>query len=220
MKIIESSDGSHTLYREDIDETYHSIHGAVQESKHIFIKNGLCEKLKETASLSILEVGFGTGLNAFITYLEILSRKSTIEYVGIEAFPVPMAIIQQLNYSNIFDEKVKEVFGDLHQTPWNEKINIAENFTLEKVEGKIEEYFTDKTFDLVYYDAFGPDAQGEMWDKEIFRKLFSMMKKDSIFVTYCAKGQVRRDLIEVGFTVERLPGPPGKREMIRARKIG
>lgn len=221
LKIITSSDGSHTLFREDIDETYHSTHGAIQEAKHVFIKNGLHKLLPEKDSISILEVGFGTGLNAFITYLESLNFKNKISYTGIELFPVTQDIVCKLNYTEALTDKEeeKEVFSRMHQVEWGRETSFSDNFTLNKVNERIEDFSSDNLFDLVYYDAFGPRAQEEMWNKSVFAHIYNMMSSNAVFVTYCAKGQVRRDLIEVGFSVERLPGPPGKREMLRATKL-
>lgn len=204
------------MYREDIDETYHSTHGAIQEALHVFIEKGLKEVEKTKEDFTILEVGFGTGLNALLTSL---NSNSKIQYIGIEAFPIDQSIINQLNYiSEIGNKKGADTFDKLHNAEWGVFSEITKTFSLKKVKGEIQHVDLGNEIDLVYYDAFGPNSQGEMWDINIFKKLYASMSQNGVFVTYCAKGQVRRDLQSVGFTVERLEGPPGKREMLRAVK--
>lgn len=216
-KVTITKDGSSTLYNSSFNQHYHSIHGAVQESKHVFMKMGWEEASQTKSEISILEIGFGTGLNAFLVLQECLrdvSRKCF--YTSLEAFPVDEHLIAELNYA---DENEGELFQSLHNAEWNADEVISNNFILKKINIKLEDYFPGaNSFDLIFFDAFSPEAQPELWTEGIFRKLYDGMKQGGILVTYCAKGQVRRNLIAAGFNVERLEGPPGKREMLRAIK--
>ena len=216
-EIIETSDGSKTIHLPEWNESYHSKHGAVQEALHVFIESGL-NQLQQT-EINILEVGFGTGLNCLLSFEKTLHTNKKIIYTGLDAFPVDDKELSQLGYQSLREmEQQKQLFDKIHATPWEEMVEIAPHFKLKKIEQKLEDFAPEKdSFDLIYFDAFGPGVQPEMWTIDIFIKLFSSMNKNGIFVTYCAKGQVRRDLIEVGFQVERIPGPPGKREMLRGR---
>ena len=217
IKIILSKDGSHTLYREDIDETYHSKHGAIQEAQHVFIDMGLKEVEKSKKDINILEVGFGTGLNALLT---CLNCKSKINYIGLEAIPLKNNVLDGLNYdTTVIEDNSQEIFKSIHNAPWETQYPITSLFSIQKVEKEIQKYEIAQPIDVVYYDAFGPNSQAEMWDISIFEKIYKAMRSQGIFVTYCAKGQVRRDLESVGFVMERLEGPPGKREMLRGRKL-
>ena len=213
-----TADGSHTLYVKDLNETYHSINGAIQESKHIFINAGF-NYLKKP-QLKILEVGFGTGLNAFLTLLECIKTKTKIDYTTIETFPLANKIIEQLNYTTELKSILKEtkLFHLLHQVAWERYQKITSNFQLNKIKVELNNYQTIEQFDLVYFYAFAPQVQPDMWTKSIFEKVYDLMSEGGILVTYCAKGSVKRTLIEVGFNIENLPGPPGKREITRARK--
>ncbi|MCT4582818.1 MAG: tRNA (5-methylaminomethyl-2-thiouridine)(34)-methyltransferase MnmD [Flavobacteriales bacterium] len=213
-----SNDGSHTLYRPDIDETYHSIHGAIQEAEHVFIQTGLAPLVKKKGMLTLLEMGLGTGLNALLTANYSYLVKQQIHYIGLEAFPVAKALIEKLNYVGLIGGTSQKHFNAIHDSQWG-GIGVVNNYmTLQKVEQKLEDFTPHKTIDLVYYDAFGPNSQAEVWDIQLFKKLCHYMHHGGVLVTYCAKGQVRRDLQTAGFIVERLPGPPGKREMLRAIK--
>ncbi len=216
-KIVTTADGSKTIYLEDWDEHYHSKHGAVQEAYHVFIKNGL--SLFDSGSISILEMGFGTGLNALITLMEVERTDLNIRYTGVEAYPISSKECGQLNY--IAELKAKEfqsVFKKMHECPWEGDYRISNNFVLHKKQMNFLDIDAKALFDLVYFDAFGARVQPELWTETIFEKMFQALKKDGILVTYAAKGSVRRAMQSVGFIVERLPGPPGKREMLRARK--
>ncbi len=216
-EIIQTSDGSTTIYLPDLDENYHSTHGAIQEAEHVFIQHGL-RKIEESEPnvISIFEMGFGTGLNAFLT--KVRSR-SKIEYTGIEAYPVRAEEIEALNYVDLVGSEYKIDFQLIHKAKWNERISLDDRFSLKKVEEKIEIYnMSHASFDLIYFDAFGPRAQAEMWDVQILEKMYDGLKEGGVLVTYCARGQFKRDLKALGFTVEALPGPPGKREMTRAWK--
>lgn len=219
-QLITTSDGSHSLFIESFDESYHSIHGAIQESKHVFIEAGLKNlTLEEGQILEVLEMGFGTGLNVFLTYLA--AKKQAIHYTSLEAYPVEFEMIQQLNYVEELEvnESDKAIFEKLHQADWNQKIAISTNFHLTKLNQKLEEVdLPSNHFDLVYYDAFAPSAQPELWTETIFTKLFACMKEGGVLTTYCAKGVVKRTLKKVGFQIKALPGPPGKREMTKATK--
>jgi len=214
-----TADGSTTLYRKDIDETYHSHHGALQEARHVFIQEGLVQKL-DLPKIKILEIGLGTGLNALLTYLFAKDNKLNIEYHGLEAFPLSEEILKHVNYKDVIqDNRVEKAFQDLHQASWNEKFSWSEQFEMLKIHDELQSYHAPKDFfDLIYFDAFGPRAQEEMWDINLLSKLYSELKFGGILVTYCAKGSFKRDLKSIGFKLESIPGPPGKREMTRAIK--
>lgn len=216
--IVTTSDGSKTIYIEDWDEQYHSKHGAIQEAYHVFIKNGL--SLFGNRSISLLEIGFGTGLNALITWIEAGKLKLCIDYTGVEGYPVPSEELQQLNYIDELNaESFREGFHKMHSAPWEERILVADNFTLHKQRKDFMEIGDSNRFNLIYFDAFGARVQPELWTEAIFHKMQHALKPNGILVTYAAKGSVRRAMQAVGFKVERLPGPPGKREMLRATKL-
>ncbi|WP_139958524.1 tRNA (5-methylaminomethyl-2-thiouridine)(34)-methyltransferase MnmD [Flavicella sediminum] len=216
-EIIITSDGSTTIYMPDWDEQYHSKHGAIQEAYHVFIKSGL--EAHPSKNLNILEIGFGTGLNCFITLIEGAKNNLTVDYVGIEAYPIKEDEILQLNYvSELEARNLAHKFEEMHLFPWDAKQQVNENFHLTKRKQFIKDIADINTFDLIYFDAFGARVQPELWTEEIFGKMFEAMKPGGILVTYSAKGSVRRAMQTVGFTVTRLPGPPGKREMLRAVK--
>lgn len=215
IKIIDTGDGSHSLYDNVLNETYHSRHGARRESMHVFIASGLKKIAPSNSPICILEVGYGTGLNAFLTAIESRAYASGVHYTTLETNPLDATIYNQLNYA--LDEE-KELFNKIQEIDWEKDAFISDHFTILKKQVKVQDFATEKKFDLVYYDAFGPPTQPEMWTKEIFERLYHHLNTGGIFVTYCAKGQVRRDLESCGFKVERLPGPPGKREMLRATK--
>jgi len=216
-EIITTSDGSTTIHLPEWNENYHSKHGAIQEAKHVFIANGL--SLFKDKSIAILEIGFGTGLNAFITFLESREMKIDVDYVGVEAYPISETEISSMNYVaalNVNDQN--EVFKKMHNIVWEEKTKISEAFTLTKRQQFFNDIEDIQRFDLIYFDAFGYRVQPELWSTEIFQKMFNALKNKGILVTYAARGVVKRSMKEVGFTVEKLPGPPGKREMFRATK--
>ena len=217
-EVIQTEDGSSTIYIPEMDENYHSTHGAIQEAEHVFIQHGLRKiEEKEPASICIFEMGFGTGLNAFLTKIR---SNTLIIYVGIEAFPVSEEELNALNYVEKVGEEFKEQFDSIHKTTWNKSVEIDSQFSINKVHARIENYQLEKAFfDLVYFDAFGPRAQAEMWEIEILQKMYDGLKVGGALVTYCARGQFKRDLKSLGFELESLPGPPGKREMTRAWKV-
>ena len=216
-EIITTSDGSTTIHLPDWDENYHSKHGAIQEAKHVFIENGL--SLFKDKSIAILEIGFGTGLNAFITFLESKKLNIAADYVGVEAYPVSATEILSMNYVNELDAKAEnQIFEQMHTSNWEEKTAISNTFSLTKRKQFFAEIDDVEQFDLIYFDAFGYRVQPELWSTEIFQKMYNALKPDGVLVTYAARGVVKRSMMEVGFTVEKLPGPPGKREMFRATK--
>lgn len=219
--LITTEDGSHSLFVPHLDEHYHSTHGAVQESRHVYIHSGFdaC-KLQQ---INMLEIGFGTGLNAFLTLLETDSTNKHVHYTTLELYPLDIDSAKQLNYAQqLTDDAKAPLFMALHEAPWNIIAEISPSFTLHKIETDFsnpDNLRTDIHFDVIYFDAFAPEKQPEMWSQPIFDKLFSLCNPNAIITTYCAKGVVRRMLQSAGFTVERLPGPPGKREILRGRKI-
>ncbi|OXB25138.1 SAM-dependent methyltransferase [Flavobacterium tructae] len=216
-EIIKTLDGSTTIHLQEWNESYHSKHGAIQEAKHVFIKNGL--SLFDAAPVSILEIGFGTGLNAFITFLESMQKQQQIDYVGVEAYPVDAKEVLEMNYvAELEAENYKDVFEKMHECEWNQKEVISADFMLTKRKQFFDEIDDFEIFDLIYFDAFGYRVQPELWSTEIFRKMYQSLKPNGVLVTYAARGVVKRSMIEVGFTVEKLAGPPGKREMFRAFK--
>lgn len=213
-----TEDGSHTFYLPGMDENYHSTHGAIQESQHVFIEAGLKQVNKN--EVNILEVGFGTGLNALLTLLEAQQLNLQVRYTGIEKYPLSKEEYSHLNYASLLKTECRKEFMQMHETPWEQQENIVSNFQLIKTKEDIITCSFDPFpfFDLVYFDAFAPNKQDGVWNREIFRKIYARCNQGAIFVTYCAKGSVRRDLQDAGFTMERIPGPPGKKEMLRGRK--
>ena len=216
-RIIETGDGSKTIQIDDWQEQYHSKHGAVQEAYHVFIKHGLDYLNADKAS--ILEIGFGTGLNALITLIEAQKRNLTINYIGVEKFPVSKNELDSLGYvENLSANGFEEIYDKMHASAWGEKTNLTENFTLTKHQKDFKDINDINLFNLIYFDAFGPRVQPELWTEGIFQIMFDALKSSGVLVTYSAKGSVRRAMQQVGFSVERLEGPPGKREMLRATK--
>lgn len=218
IEIIFTKDGSHTLKNLNLNETYHSIHGAVQESLHVFIRHGLAfVQEKSPPKISTLEIGFGTGLNAWLTARHLRHVDLQVEYETLESFPLEESVWSKLNYAQ--EDADKELFAQLHFADWNKPIQVSANFELHKKHVSVQEADLPLSkFDLIYFDAFAPEKQPEMWSHAVLQKVVATMKPGGIFVTYCAKGQVKRDLKKLGLSVEALPGPPGKREMIRAHK--
>ena len=216
-EIIQTQDGSTTIHLPEWEESYHSKHGAIQEAYHVFIKSGL--ELFPNNPISILEIGFGTGLNAFITYLEANKTQQTIDYVGVEAYPVLEEEALQMNYVvELHAQEEQEIFTDMHQSTWEEKRAIATNFNFTKRQQFFQDITDVNQFDLIYYDAFGFRVQPELWSLEIFQKMYSALKIGGVLVTYACRSSIKKAMIESGFTVEKLPGAPGKREMLRATK--
>ena len=215
--IIQTRDGSTTIHIEEWDECYHSRFGAIQEAQHVFIKKGL--SLFENKSVSILEIGFGTGLNAFITFLEYPKLNQKINYVGVEAYPVAAEEATMMNYvTELNAESFSFIFEKLHQCKWEEPNNLNVDFVFTKRKQFFADIVDIEKFDLIYFDAFGYDVQPELWSKAIFKKMYEALKISGVLVTYAARGVIKRNMIEAGFTVEKHEGAPGKREMFRARK--
>lgn len=215
LKVTE--DGSHTFYMPELDEHYHSTHGAVQEANHVYLNAGFhfCEK----DPIHILEIGFGTGLNCFLTMIEAEKTNRKVVYHSIELYPIEKEQFEHLNYADPYGEYYKEIFKKMHQADWNKDIALNENFTLCKLQGDLCKYEFKAQYDLIYFDAFAPDVQPELWTEEIFQKIYNCSATNAVLTTYCTKGIVKRALRTAGFTVKRLPGPPGKRQMVRATKL-
>lgn len=216
LQFITTGDGSHTLFRADLDETYHSKHGAVQESQHVFINNGLrywLDTIHQTR-VNIFEVGFGTGLNAWLSHQIARSENLRMTYTSIEAFPLQREVWTQLNYA-----PEDKSFHALHQASWNSDVPIDEHFTLHKVGGKLEESVMPQAVDIIFFDAFAPVKQPELWTYPVLERVCGSLVTNGVFVTYCAKGQLKRDLRSLDLRVETLPGPPGKKEMVRAVRL-
>lgn len=226
-RIIEKTDdGSATLFVPELNEHYHSTKGARTESQHIFIDMGL--KASTATSPRVLEIGFGTGLNAWLTLKEAERSCREVHYTGLELYPLAWEMVEQLGYIPSSEQQhAAELFKQLHTAPWEKEIRLTPHFTLLKQEtdANLLKAETDinklSSFDVIYFDAFAPEKQPEMWSQELFNRLYVLLNKDGILTTYCAKGIIRRMLQAAGFFVERLPGPPGgKREILRARKLG
>lgn len=213
-----TNDGSSTIYIPEMDENYHSGHGAFQEAMHVFIHNGL-EALISRDKIRVFEMGFGTGLNALLALEWAETHGKHVEYTGIEAYPVAWEMAQDLNYTDFVLQETKVFFSSMHQAKWGHVIELTPRFIFEKVHEKIQ-YFTieKRKVDCIFFDAFGPRAQSEMWEYAILEKMTDLLDLGGCLVTYCAKGQLKRDLKGLGLEVEVLPGPPGKREMTRAWK--
>lgn len=229
-----TADGSQTLFVAELDEHYHSVKGALTESKHIFISTGLNKFISsglnkpdstglnklEATDVRVLEVGFGTGLNAILTLQEAETQHRHVRYTSLEKYPLTMSVAEQLDYPKLVDSEYSDYFLDLHRAEWNHWVDVTPYFHLRKVETDFTTLQIREKYDVIYFDAFAPEKQEEMWSEEIFRRMYDCLDPNGILVTYCAKGVVRRTLQSVGFQVERLPGPPnGKREILRATKI-
>jgi tRNA U34 5-methylaminomethyl-2-thiouridine-forming methyltransferase MnmC len=218
LKLITTQDGSQSLYNEAIKESYHSLNGARGESDHVFIKNGLDFLVTSGAeSLKLLEIGMGTGLNVYLTVLYAVKNHLNLEYTALEPYPIPQDIYAFLNYPETEEEK--ELFLAIHNQKWSLREELSTNVYLTKIKSKIQETdLPSGQFDLVYFDAFAPSKQPEMWDIDNLIRCYDWMSTGAVLVTYCAKGQFKRDLREVGFQVETLQGAMGKKEMVRAIK--
>lgn len=218
-EIFITNDGSHSLLHKELNETYHSVHGAIQESKHVFIENGLScwWALNSHRIANVLEVGFGTGLNAFLSAMLSLESQVGINYASIEAFPLAREVWSRLNYPDSLGHR--ELFEKLHDVSWDSEHELMPSFRLTKYYSTLQTVkLLPEAFDVVYFDAFAPSKQPEMWDLSMLEKVVNALAPGGILVTYCARGQVKRDLASLGLAVETLSGPPGKKEMTRASK--
>lgn len=216
-EIIITDDGSTTIRIPDWDENYHSTHGAIQEAKHVFIKNGL-DLFQNQDSISILEIGFGTGLNAFITFLETLNKEK-VNYVGVEAYPISTEEIAQMNYvTELQATQYQAVFDKMHSCDWESQQNITDNFILTKRKQFFQDIEDKEQYDLIYFDAFGFPLQPELWSEAIFKKMYEALLPKGTLVTYACRSSIKNAMLSVGFSIEKLPGAPGKREMLRATK--
>ncbi len=210
-RLIVTEDGSHSIYLPQLKETYHSTHGAIQESLHVFIENGLAYLLDQQVMppVNILEVGFGTGLNAVLTNSYAEKKCTLINYFAVEPFPLPLETVASLNYPN------KELLYKLHEDQWSKKMSLTDNLNFTKYKCKWLEFTDSSTFDLVYYDAFAPSKQPNMWNDDHMAKIAQHCHHNTVLVTYCAQGAFKRKLMALGFEVTSLKGPPGKHEMVR-----
>ncbi len=217
-QIFETQDGSHSVFSDTYGVSYHSRYGAIQESRHVFIEAGLFYKMPLCKSVSILEAGFGTGLNALLTLIEANRHQVQAHYETIEAYPLTPRQAGLLNYPSLLGEEAAAHFMQLHEANWEEAHAITPYFSFRKRLQRFEDIRDEQAFDIVYFDAFAPGAQPELWEEAVLEKMYKALKSEGILVTYCAKGAVKRTLKNLGFTIEALKGPPGKREMTRAIK--
>lgn len=221
-QIIQTADGSHTVSVPEMNVTYHSIHGAIQESKHVFIEAGLkywLQNFTGIKTINVLEVGLGTGLNALLTLEETEKNKQSIQYTALELYPLSKEEYSALNYCEEMKRSdLKDIFLSIHESEWEKSISVTQYFSMNKINQSLLKYASAPQFHLIYFDAFAPAAQPELWTVEVFRKLYDFLQPGGILVTYCCKGDVKRAMIAAGFKIEKLPGPPGKREMIRTIK--
>lgn len=215
LRLVHTADGSHSIFLPELNEHYHSVHGAIQESLHVFIKSGF--HAANQNPLNILEIGLGTGLNALLTMLENRHQPRLVNYTSLEKYPLRTEVYSILNYPKLLHDGSTE-FLKIHETPWEKVQFIDDWFSITKHHISVHEWQSDQHYHLIYFDAFAPEKQPDMWTEEIFLKLFECLVPAGILVTYCAKGIVKRTLKNCGFEVQTLPGPPGKREMIRAIK--
>jgi len=217
--LILTADGSHTLYVRELNESYHSVNGALSESEHVYLQNGY-HFLGRLENITVVEIGFGTGLNCLLTALEAERMKTPTLYYAFEKFPLPGKVLDSLNYPHICGNEGAGLFRKIHEIPWEKRVEISPWFALRKIRKDVLVDPMDEMeeVNLVYFDAFGPDKQPEIWSQELFLKIFRRMQAPGVFVTYSAKGSVRRNLEKAGFVVERLPGAAGKREMLRGIK--
>jgi tRNA U34 5-methylaminomethyl-2-thiouridine-forming methyltransferase MnmC len=216
LEIHLTQDGSHTLFATQYGVSYHSRYGAIQESRHVFIEAGLHPLLITRRPAAVLEFGLGAGLNAFLTFLGAENQQVPIYYESLEAYPISLEQARTLNYPDLLGHAA--VFTAIHEAPWDAVQSLSPCFQLKKVRTRFEDYTNSSRFDLIYFDAFAPGAQPELWETPLLRVAVEALRPGGALVTYCAKGEVKRRLRELGMQVEALPGPPGKREMTRAVK--
>ena len=224
IKVIETRDGSSSLLIPEMNETYHSTHGAITESEYVFLKMGVdhfIENHPNQNEIRILEIGFGTGLNAWLTALAAEELKVKFKFTSIEKFPLDSNLIDQLNYKYKKETaESRKIFENIHRADWGKECSIRDWFDLTKEQTDIADFNpANESFDLIYFDAFAPSKQPEMWSQNVLTKMYDLLKNRGVFVTYCAQGQFKRDLKAVGFETEELKGPPGKKEMTRGTKV-
>ncbi len=219
-QVITTADGSKSIHIPEWNESYHSKHGALREAKHVYIQSGLAYRCENVYSspLNLMEIGFGTGLNAMLSLLFAKTYHININYHSLEKFPLDNSILNELNYTELFPSE-SDSFEDLHMTEWEKMVEINPLFSLKKIKSDLTDFQSESLYDLIYFDAFGPRVQPELWEKPILHNMYDALKPQGIWVTYSCKGSVRRDLLDIGFQVEKIPGPPGKREMLRAVKF-
>ena len=221
-KLIVTGDGSHSIKVPELGVIYHSVHGAIQESKHVFIEAGYnaSERFKRSDTLRVFEVGFGTGLNALLTLIESKKLNQKIYYESIELFPLSVDEAKMLNYCTILHrDDLQKIFERLHECNWEQETIVNANFSFKKSKSDLLSFQPSGSFDIIFFDAFDANAQPELWTEGIFEKMFEMLKPKGVLTTYSSKGTVRRAMETAGFTVEKIPGPPGKREIVRAVKV-
>lgn len=218
-QVVKTNDNSSTLFVPELSQHYHSTHGAIQESVHVFIEAGLHQFLDHPKPISILEVGFGTGLNPLLTLLDADKNNLHIQFTTLEKYPLSMEEVLELNYAELLGgEETMKQLTELHQVDWEQWMEITPKFSIFKKEIDFKDFSATAEYDLIYFDAFAPDAQPNLWTIDIFKNMFESLKQGGMLVTYCSKGEVRRNMMAAGFEVQKIPGPPGKREMVRAWK--
>lgn len=219
-RIFETQDGSHSVYSDTYGVSYHSKYGAIQESQHVFIEAGLFYKMAGNRSmLTVMEIGMGTGLNVLMTALEAEKHQVQIHYTAVEAFPITAEEVQQLNYPQQLGRPDQtDLFKKIHDCEWGQMCEITPSFKLTKLHQRFESLDFHDVFDIIYFDAFAPNAQPELWEEAVMGIMYRALKPEGVLTTYCAKGAVKRTMRGLGFTIQALPGPPGKREMTRAVK--
>jgi tRNA U34 5-methylaminomethyl-2-thiouridine-forming methyltransferase MnmC len=218
FEIKHTADGSATIFLPGLNEQYHSMNGAVTESRHVFVDMGV--RFHSSPSPSVFEVGFGTGLNALVTAAEAETTKRATDYIAIDSYPLDLELLKRLDYSRFIPVLSKDFYISMHECDWETPVQLTPYFRLHKIKLNLinDEIKVPGKFDIIYFDAFGPDKQPEMWTQQIFTKIYDLTLPGGVLVTYSAKGEVRRRLTTAGFKTERLPGPPGKKEMLRAIK--
>jgi tRNA U34 5-methylaminomethyl-2-thiouridine-forming methyltransferase MnmC len=218
-----TEDGSHTIAIPEMHVTYHSKHGAIQESIHVFIKEGLQyfieNKHSSNQTIHVFEVGFGTGLNALLSLQEAIRLNQKMFYQTIEPYPLSSEEVDELNYGSLLNEDLKQSFIAMHACEWNKDVQLHLLFSFKKIQTQLQQFETAQKFHVIFFDAFDPNTQPDLWTKPIFKKMFDMLCTNGVLTTYCSKGVVQRTMKAAGFSIKKLKGPPGKREIIRAIKL-